>query len=81
MTCCHGSYFIGERHYGEIKMGKSEIAVIEQKAKIIRRDAVEMIRAAGGGWLGGSFSQADILATLMFHHMKHDLHSFIFCAQ
>ena len=45
---------------------------LEGKARIMRRDAVEMIRAGESGWLGGSFSQADIVAALMFHHMKHD---------
>ncbi len=45
---------------------------LEEKAKIMRRDAVEMIRAGEAGWVGGSFSQADILAALYFHHMKHD---------
>ena len=45
---------------------------LEEKAKILRRDAVEMIRAGESGWMGGSFSQADIIAALMFHHMKHD---------
>jgi transketolase len=53
-------------------MEKGKIEFLEKKAKIIRRDAVEMIRAAGGGWLGGSFSQADIVTALIFHHMKHD---------
>jgi transketolase len=48
------------------------IKKLEEKAKIIRRDAVEMIKAGDSGWIGGSFSQADIIAALMFHHMKHD---------
>lgn len=45
---------------------------LAEKARIIRRDAVEMIWAGELGWIGGSFSQADIIAALMFHHMKHD---------
>ena len=45
---------------------------LAEKAKIIRRDAVEMIWAGELGWIGGSFSQADIIAALMFHQMKHD---------
>ncbi len=48
------------------------IKELEEKAKVMRRDAVEMIRAGDSGWMGGSFSQADIIAALMFHHMKHD---------
>jgi transketolase len=48
------------------------IKKLEEKAKIIRRDAITMIKAGGLGWVGGSFSQADIIATLVFHTMKHD---------
>jgi len=48
------------------------IKKLEEKAKILRRDAVEMIRAGESGWMGGSFSQADIIAVLMFYYMKHD---------
>lgn len=48
------------------------ITELESKAKILRRDTIEMIKAGESGWLGGSFSQADIIAALMFHHMKHD---------
>ena len=55
-----------------MKQGGDRSRFLEQKAKIIRRDAIEMIRASGMGWLGGSFSQADILTALVFHHMRHD---------
>ena len=48
------------------------IQKLSEKARIIRRDAVEIIKAGDSGWIGGSFSQADIIAALMFHHMKHD---------
>ncbi len=48
------------------------IQKLAEKARIIRRGAVEMIKAGDSGWIGGSFSQADIIAALMFHHMKHD---------
>ena len=51
---------------------KELIKELEAKARIMRRDAVEMIRACGCGWVGGSFSQADILAALVFHHIRHD---------
>ena len=44
----------------------------EEKAKTLRRDAVEMIKASESGWIGGSFSQADVVTALVFHHMKHD---------
>jgi len=48
------------------------IKELEAKAKIMRRETVKMIKGAGLGWVGGSFSQADIIAALVFHHMKHD---------
>jgi transketolase len=48
------------------------IKELEGKAKILRRDAIEMIKAGGFGWVGGSFSQADIITALYFHRMKHD---------
>jgi len=51
---------------------KKLIQKLTEKARIIRRDAVEMIRAGELGWIGGSFSQADIIAALMFHHLKHN---------
>ncbi len=55
----------------DMKQGEGRLRILEQKAKIIRRDAIEIIRAGGKGWLGGSFSQADIITALVFHHMKH----------
>jgi len=45
---------------------------LEEKAKTIRRDSIRMIKAGGLGWPGGSLSQADIVAALVFHHMKHN---------
>lgn len=45
---------------------------LENKARTIRRETIRMIKAAGLGWIGGSFSQADIITALVFHHMKHD---------
>jgi len=51
---------------------KKLIKNLEEKAKTLRRDTIEMVKKADACWLGGSFSQADIIAALMFHHMKHD---------
>ena len=48
------------------------IKELEEKAKTLRRDTVEMIKAGESGWIGGSFSQADIVTALVFHHLKHD---------
>ena len=51
---------------------KELIKELEEKAKTLRRDTIEMMKGADSGWMGGSFSQADILAVLVFHHMNHD---------
>lgn len=48
------------------------LSELGEKAKTIRRESIRMIRAAGLGWVGGSFSQADVVTALVFHHMKHD---------
>ncbi len=45
---------------------------LQNKARTIRRESIRMIKAAGLGWVGGSFSQADIVTALVFHHMKHN---------
>lgn len=42
------------------------------KAKILRRHTITMIKNAGQGWIGGSFSEAEMITSLFFHHMKHD---------
>ena len=49
---------------------KELITRLENQAKLLRLDTIEMIMEAGGGWLGGSFSEADIITALVFHHMK-----------
>jgi transketolase len=48
------------------------IKELETKAKTLRRHSIEMMRSAGRGWLGGSFSEAEIITALVFHHMKHN---------
>ena len=48
------------------------IRELETKAKTLRRESIKMIKEAGIGWVGGSFSQADIITALFFHYMKHD---------
>jgi transketolase len=45
---------------------------LEDKAKIIRKGALELMKRATVCWLGGSFSQANIITALLFHHMRHD---------
>ncbi len=50
----------------------SEIKLLEQKARYIRKLIVEMIFKAGSGHPGGSLSLADILTCLYFSVMRHD---------
>ncbi|MEM3004540.1 MAG: transketolase [Candidatus Bathyarchaeia archaeon] len=48
------------------------VNLLYEKARILRRHAIEMMRQAGQGWLGGSFSEAEIITALYFHHMRHN---------
>ena len=48
------------------------IADLQQKARIIRRDIVTMIAAANSGHPGGSLSSVEILVSLYYHMMKHN---------
>lgn len=51
----------------------SMVARVNEKARQMRLDIVEMIAAAGSGHPGGSLSAADIVATLYFGGvLKHD---------
>lgn len=51
---------------------KELIDHLEAKAKTLRRHTIYMIKNAGKGWIGGSFSEAEIITSLLFHQMKHD---------
>lgn len=48
------------------------IKELEEKARAFRREVIRMVKQAGFGWVGGSFSEAEIIVALIFHHMKHD---------
>jgi transketolase len=48
------------------------IEKIQQQADLIRLDVLDMVVRRQAGHLGGSFSAAEILATLYFHHLKID---------
>lgn len=52
--------------------GPEVINDLKVKAKTIRIDALQLMKQSGICWIGGSFSQADIVAALVFHHMRHD---------
>ena len=41
-------------------------------ANLIRNDVLDMLKLAGSGHLGGSFSAAEILSTLFNHELKID---------
>lgn len=45
---------------------------LRQKAKSLRRESLAVMKEMNSGWLGGSFSAADIVAALFFYRMKHD---------
>ncbi len=47
----------------------AEIATTAQKLRI---DVLELVHQAGTGHLGGSFSAAEIVASLFFHHLRLD---------
>jgi transketolase len=48
------------------------IKELQTKATKLRRDSLFVMKEMGMGWLGGSFSSADIITTLLFHKMRHD---------
>ena len=48
------------------------ITELEEKAKLLRQHTIEMIRHSGKGWIGGSFSEAEIFTALLFYHMRID---------
>jgi transketolase len=48
------------------------IEELRKKAKVLRRESLYVMREMNSGWLGGSFSAADVVAALFFCRMKHD---------
>ncbi len=47
-------------------------AELNTKAKLIRRQIVEMVTVSGSGHVGGSLSAVEIMLTLFLRQMKHD---------
>ena len=47
-------------------------SVLQEKARQLRRDIVQMVGVGKAGHLGGSCSLADIVAVLYFSKMRHD---------
>lgn len=54
-------------------MSREELVnTLQSKAVGLRRDTLRVIKEMGAGWLGGSFSAADIVTALFFYRMKYD---------
>lgn len=51
-------------------MNHDTLTLLRTKAKIIRKDVMQMLHYAGSGHPGGSLSAADIVAALYFHEMR-----------
>ncbi|MBN1792062.1 transketolase [Candidatus Woesearchaeota archaeon] len=54
-------------------MERASIKELREKAKEIRSNIITMLEASGSGHPGGSLSSADVMATLFFRVMRHDL--------
>ena len=48
------------------------VAELQSKARKLRRESLALMKEMGGGWLGGAFSSADIVAALLFYRMRYD---------
>jgi transketolase len=45
---------------------------LDARARKLRRDSLFVMKEMGSGWLGGSFSSADVVTALFFYRMRHD---------
>ena len=45
---------------------------LEARARKLRLESLYVMKEMGIGWLGGSFSSADVVTALLFHQMRHD---------
>jgi transketolase len=45
---------------------------LEAKARKLRRESLSVMKEMGAGWLGGCFSEADVVTALLFYRMRHD---------
>jgi transketolase len=54
-------------------MGNDELVKdLEVKARKLRLASLFVMKEMGIGWLGGSFSSADVVTALLFYRMRHD---------
>jgi transketolase len=51
---------------------KELIQLLEEKARILRRDVIISIGVGVAGHIGGSNSSADLVTALYFYKMKYD---------
>jgi len=54
------------------EISDSLVEMVKEKARVIRRDIIEMLGKAGSGHTGGSLSAADIMACLYFWELNLD---------
>ena len=45
---------------------------LETRARKLRLESLYVMKEMGIGWLGGSFSSADVVTAILFHRMRHD---------
>ena len=45
---------------------------LETRARKLRLESLYVMKEMGIGWLGGSFSSADVVTALLFYRMRHD---------
>ena len=45
---------------------------LEAKARKLRLESLFVMKEMGIGWLGGSFSSADVVTALLFYRLRHD---------
>jgi len=48
------------------------VKALEATARKLRRESLFVMKEMGVGWLGGSFSSADVVTALLFYRMRHD---------
>ena len=51
---------------------KERINLLQEKARRLRGKSLFLMKEMGFGWLGGSFSSADLVTALFFDRMRHD---------
>ncbi len=54
-------------------MGSDDVLEgLQAKATKLRREALSVMKEMGAGWLGGTFSSAEIVTALLFSRMRYD---------